>query len=183
MSDRQRKGGGRKRRRRAPDRPGQASEQGAQPQGQRQRAQPRPAEGKEAGRRDRRGGRKGSGGGEPRRREREPRLQYRSVIVLPEAQATPCPICGKPVRDAVAAMGYGEDHAAAHFDCVMETLRANRELRPDEQLCYLGGGNFGVVRFTRGDGASPFTIHERIPYEPSHERPQWRQDLDSVTRR
>lgn len=210
MSDRQRRSGGRKRRRfrdrrdaggresgssgargqaqeaRPPQQQRQAQSSGQNSrQGQRQRGQRRQPDRDEAARRQQAGRKKGPAGGEGKRggREREPRLQYKSVVVLPEEQASPCPLCGKPVRDAVSALGYGEEHAPAHFDCVMERLRATRELRPDEQLCYLGGGNFGVVRFGKGEGAPPFTIGERISYEPQHERPQWRKDLDSVTRR
>ena len=189
MSDRERRGPGKRRRRRLREKQGGEPRGGApetsSPGRQGQRGQRRSSEREEAPRRGGRGGRRDGPGGEGHRsgREREPRLQFRSVILLPEESAASCAVCGKPVRDAVAALSYGEEHAPAHFDCVLEKLRAGRELRPDEQLCYLGGGNFGVVRFPRGEGKVPFSIAERIPYETVQQRPQWRRELDSLASR
>jgi hypothetical protein len=102
------------------------------------------------------------------------------VVVLPEDRATPCPLCGKPVRDAVSALCYGQDRAPAHFDCVLESLRSRWNLAPDERLCYLGGGAFGVIRSPQGEGHAPFSIRERVPYEAEPDRPEWRVRLDAV---
>jgi hypothetical protein len=189
MSDGERKGSFRKRRRRVRDRRVRrgTGQGGSPPSGGKnaQGQQRRPADRGEPDRRGRsaQGRREGGGaGGRQPAREREGRLQYKSVILVPEAEAAPCPICGKPVRDVVAALAYGQERTPAHFDCVLESLRGGKELRPDEQLCYLGGGNFGVVRFARTEGSGPFSIRDRIQYEAAQERPQWRRDLDSVAK-
>jgi hypothetical protein len=102
------------------------------------------------------------------------------VITLPVERAATCAICGRPVRDAVAALAYGEDRVPAHFDCVLENMRATSNLGGDERVCYLGGGHFGVVQAPHGEGTLPFTIRDRVQYETGQERPAWRRDLDSV---
>ncbi len=178
MSDDARRAGGRRRRRRPKDRrPAPAAAppppEAAEPSG----GGKRPEKDRRRGRR-----REGQGGGRGGR-EREARLQYKSVMTIPEAEALSCPLCGKKVRDPVAALAYGEDRVPAHFDCVLEALRGGRQLAADERMCYLGGGHFGVVRFAHGDGTAPFSIRERTQYESGQERPPWRQELDSVRRR
>ena len=204
MSDRQPRGGGRRRRRRFRDRQrpeggarGQGGRHGASPQGgsaeprkgggprgelarSAGRGNQRPSGERQGGGRDRRGGRRDRGRGG---REREQRLEYTSVITLPEDQSTLCPICGKLVRDAVSALCYGEDRAPAHFDCVIERLRSQNALAEDERLCYLGGGHFGVVKSPQGEGKVPFSIRDRVQYEAGQERPDWRRVLDAIAAR
>ena len=88
-----------------------------------------------------------------------------------------CPVCEKSIRDVYSAVAYGQNQEAAHFECVLEAIRAERALGQNEKVCYLGAGTFAVIRV---GGSGGFTVAERIRYEDDSDRPQWRRDLRRV---
>jgi len=89
-------------------------------------------------------------------------------IVYPD-----CPICRQPVRDLASALTHRETRQPAHFDCIMKELRDSNDLAPQEKICYLGGGAFGILEFRQGK----FTIRKRIPYEEKDASPEWKKPL------
>jgi len=134
---------------------------GGQPDPGRDEPGPRP-ESVPSGRRERaQGGRRqeqGRGGRRPEsapsgRRERQGKGGASRV---PEPQpARPeipmvfpdCPVCGKPVRELASALTHRASRQPAHFDCVFRELRDVNGISPQEKLCYLGSGSFGILEF------------------------------------
>jgi hypothetical protein len=93
-------------------------------------------------------------------------------IVLPD-----CPVCGKPVRELASALTHRVSRKPAHFDCVVRELRESNEVAPQEKICYLGGGSFGILEF-RGAGGTPrFVIKKRIQYEEKEAPQEWKKPL------
>ena len=75
-----------------------------------------------------------------------------------------CPICGKPVNYLITAIVHRETGKKAHFDCIIKELRKSYQLKPREDIYYLGGGSFGIVE-TKGKKHSGFVVKRRIQYE------------------
>jgi hypothetical protein len=84
-----------------------------------------------------------------------------------------CPLCRQSVRDLASALTHRETRQPAHFDCIMKELRDSNELAPQEKICYLGGGAFGILEFRQGK----FTIRKRIQYEDKDASPEWKKPL------
>ena len=139
---------------------GDKGAQGARPRGQGQEHPNR----RERGRRDGRGSADRQQGEKPR----EPSVPR----LVPE-----CPICRRPVRELPAALTYRPTGAPAHFDCILKELRDANELAPQEKLCYLGGGTFGILQFRPSGGVNRFTIRKRIPYEEKDAPQEWKKTL------
>ena len=88
-----------------------------------------------------------------------------------------CPICGKPVRDLASALTHKIARQPAHFDCVMHELRDANEVAPQERICYLGGGSFGILEFHPPGGPTKFVIRKRIQYEEKELPQEWKKTL------
>jgi len=84
-----------------------------------------------------------------------------------------CPICNQAVRELASALTHRETNKPAHFDCIMHELRESNELGPQEKICYLGGGAFGILEFRQGK----FAIRKRIQYEEKDAAQDWKKPL------
>jgi hypothetical protein len=76
----------------------------------------------------------------------------------------------------LTAIVFEEGEVAAHFDCVLKKLSDEESLKPKEKICYLGGGEFGVVRFNSSN-LRDFTIRKRIKFENKENEPEWRRRI------
>ena len=102
----------------------------------------------------------------------------------PKAPATPlvfpdCSACGQPVRDLSSALTHRETGKPAHFDCILKELRETNPLGPQEKLCYLGGGVFGVLTWRSEGNPGSFVIKRRIPYEDHAAPHEWKKTLQA----
>jgi hypothetical protein len=93
-------------------------------------------------------------------------------IVLPD-----CPVCGKQVRELASALTHRVARQPAHFDCVMREIRDSNEVAPQEKVCYLGGGSFGIIELRPPGGPSRFVIRKRIQYEEKETPQDWKKVL------
>jgi hypothetical protein len=84
-----------------------------------------------------------------------------------------CPICNQAVRELASALTHRETNKPAHFDCIMHELRESNELGPQEKICYLGGGAFGILEYRQGK----FAIKKRIQYEEKDAAQEWKKPL------
>jgi hypothetical protein len=101
-----------------------------------------------------------------------------SVAPRPEPLVFPdCPICAQPVRELPSALTHRETRRPAHFDCIMRELRESNELAPQERICYLGGGSFGILEFRQPGAPSRFLIRKRIQYEEKEAVQDWKKPL------
>ena len=72
-----------------------------------------------------------------------------------------CHICGQTI-DFIAEAISESDGSYSHFDCVLNKLREEYQVKEDETLSYVGHGNFAV--FCK-DEEGHLVIKTRIPYE------------------
>jgi hypothetical protein len=93
-------------------------------------------------------------------------------IVLPD-----CPVCGKQVRELASALTHRVARQPAHFDCVIRELRDSNEIAPQEKICYLGAGSFGILEFRPPGGPARFVIRKRIQYEEKETPQEWKKPL------
>jgi hypothetical protein len=105
-------------------------------------------------------------------RNERPAKQTAAPRVFPE-----CPVCGEPVRELASALTHRQSGKPAHFDCVVKELREANPLGPQERLCYLGGGVFGVLIWKVEGNPASFVIKRRIPYEDPHAPQEWKRQL------
>ncbi len=114
------------------------------------------------------------GGRGPSGRAPEPQrpAQTQVPLVFPD-----CPICGKSVRELASALTHRIARQPAHFDCVMREIRDSNEIAPQEKICYLGGGSFGILEFRPPGGPSRFVIRKRIQYEEKEAPQDWKKPL------
>jgi hypothetical protein len=96
-------------------------------------------------------------------------------IVLPD-----CPVCGRQVKELSSALTHRASRQPAHFDCVVRELRESTEVAPQEKICYLGGGSFGVLEFPPQGGPSRFVIRRRIQYEEKDTPQEWKKQLQVI---
>jgi hypothetical protein len=114
-----------------------------------------------------------------RRRNHRRRSKPDTEAIAPIQQAPnfpECPICNKPVRELPTALSCRSTGTPAHFDCVLKELKDAHELLPQEKLCYLGGGIFGILQF-RTTGSNRFTIKKKIPYEDKGSPQDWKKTI------
>lgn len=111
---------------------------------------------------------KGSAGRTPDPRPARPQA------VLPSPD---CPICGKPVHELASALTHRVSRQPAHFDCIVGELRDSTDIAPQEKLCYLGAGSFGILEFRPPGGPSKFVIKKRIQYEEKELPQEWKKLL------
>ncbi len=106
------------------------------------------------------------------RRPPEAYVQRPEPLVFPD-----CPICRQPVRELPSALTHKETGQPAHFDCIMHELHDSNELAPQERICYLGGGSFGILEFRQPGGPGKFVIRKRIQYEEKEKAQEWKKPL------
>jgi hypothetical protein len=81
------------------------------------------------------------------------------------------------VRELASALTHRQSGRPAHFDCVVKELREANPLGPQERLCYLGAGVFGVLTWKVEGNPATFVIKRRIPYEDPRAPQEWKRQL------
>ena len=87
-----------------------------------------------------------------------------------------CAICEQNIRDVLTAIIVNPEGSAAHFDCIIKKISGEEDLRNREKICYLGGGEFGVVKLHPSD-PKRFAIRKRIKFELKEHNPDWRRQI------
>ena len=95
-----------------------------------------------------------------------------------EREVVPCCVCGKPIRDILAALLHNETGEPAHFDCVMHQLLGQETLAEGEKFTYLGSGVFGIVRQGKSGDPSSIVIRKKIQYEDKEKASAWRRSFN-----
>jgi len=76
-----------------------------------------------------------------------------------------CPVCNKPINKIVTAITHKETGKKAHFDCIINEIKKSYPLKSHEEICYLGGGSFGIIEDSKGNRVKGLVIKKRIQYE------------------
>ena len=94
-----------------------------------------------------------------------------------EREAPPCSVCGKPIRDILAALLHKTTEEPAHFDCIAKALLEEETLADRERFSYLGSGVFGIIRQGKPSDPSSIIIRKKIEYEDKEKAAVWRRGL------
>jgi len=95
---------------------------------------------------------------------------------VPHREYEPCPISGESIKNVLTAIADPETGRPANFDSVVQRLAEGEDLEPNEQICYLGRGSFGVLVDQKGKKPRYF-VRKRIQFEDEHEKYVWRREL------
>ena len=79
-----------------------------------------------------------------------------------------CTLCNKVITEMGTAIKNTNTDEYIHFDCAVKDIREKEKPYPNERICYLGKGSFGIIKFL-SYSSSPikFLIKKRIQYEGS----------------
>lgn len=116
---------------------------------------------------------------EPRKRNQRSADFYKQFLPEPPPKRDypPCPISGKPIRDIYTAIDHPTSGTPANLESVIAELTKSEELEPDERICYIGEGKFGVVQEKKVEGKHMIEITRRIEYENTNVTCEWRKEL------
>jgi hypothetical protein len=100
----------------------------------------------------------------------------------PKAPSEPLPVlncayCGKPIKDAAAALSDRHSGSPVHFDCVLDRIAGEEILEKGDAVTYIGGGRFGVVHFNNPQDTRNFTIKKILEWENKEIRAGWRKTI------
>ena len=92
-------------------------------------------------------------------------------------QSETCAWCNKPIKDVAAAFNEPDTDKLLHFDCVLKRITEKEHLEKGETINYIGGGRFGIVRFSSLSDNRNFKIKKIFEYEDKENRAKWRDAL------
>ncbi|MDR0630280.1 MAG: hypothetical protein LBG24_11740 [Treponema sp.] len=106
------------------------------------------------------------------------RLRWTPPVMVSEPLPVPdCPYCGKPIKDMAAAIADKHSGAPVHFDCIIAKIAENETLEREDSIAYIGGGCFGILRFTGSPNTLRFTIKKVVEWEDKEQRAAWRRTM------
>jgi hypothetical protein len=88
-----------------------------------------------------------------------------------------CPYCGKPIKDLASAITDKHSDTPVHFDCIIAQIAESETLEKEDAIAYIGGGSFGILRFTGSSHTSRFTIKKVVEWEDREHWAEWRRTL------
>lgn len=88
-----------------------------------------------------------------------------------------CAKCGNPIEDLTSAIADKESGYPVHFDCVIEFLKKAEDLKPKEEIIYIGNGNFAIVYFANPKLRKDFKIVRLIEWEDKNKIYSWKNDV------
>ena len=91
-----------------------------------------------------------------------------------------CGICEKDIQDISTALAIPGNGTPAHFDCVLKKLTETEKLEAGQQIVYLGGGSFGIIKIEPNAPRNNFKIIRKIEFEEREKVPDWRKELVRV---
>ncbi len=91
-----------------------------------------------------------------------------------------CEICSEVIQDISSALAMPGSGNPAHFDCVLKKITGDEKLEEGQQVVYLGGGNFGIIKTDSKGSRNTFQIIKKIEYEERDKTPEWRKLLVRV---
>ena len=106
------------------------------------------------------------------------RLQWTAPELPENPITTPdCPWCGNPIKDITTAICDKETGKPVHFDCVIARITETETLEPNDGICYIGGGRFGIVHYNNLPDTRNFTIKKIFEWESKESNFEWRSSI------
>ena len=97
-----------------------------------------------------------------------------------KARQVVCPKCGKIIDDLASAISDKDSGIPIHFECAMEELSKKESVGPNERICYIGQGRFGVLYFENPHDQKHFSIRKIIEWEAHDKTFEWRNEMSGL---
>ncbi len=88
-----------------------------------------------------------------------------------------CERCGKPIKDLTLALSNKESGKPVHFDCIISFIKSSEKLLENEEVIYIGNGNFAIVWFENPKVRKKFKIRKLIEWEEENAEYEWRIEM------
>ncbi|MCL2215096.1 MAG: hypothetical protein FWC06_07810 [Treponema sp.] len=106
------------------------------------------------------------------------RPQWTAPVLPANPISTPdCPWCGDPIKDIATAICDKDTGRPVHFDCVLARIAEMESLGPNEGICYIGSGRFGVVHYKNPPETKDFSIRKIYEWESKDNSSEWRRPI------
>jgi len=99
--------------------------------------------------------------------------------VLPNNPITTpdCPWCGKQIKDITTAISDKDTGLPVHFDCVLSRIAEMEDLDANDNVCYIGGGRFGIIHYNNLPDTRDFFIKKILEWENKDINNEWRRPI------
>ena len=91
-----------------------------------------------------------------------------------------CEKCGKEIRDLTTALSDKDSGNPVHFDCILEFIKNSEEIKENEEVIYIGNGNFAIVSFENPKIRKKFKIVKSIEWEEKNRTYQWKDEIKEL---
>jgi len=88
-----------------------------------------------------------------------------------------CLWCGKQIKDITTAISDKDTGLPVHFDCVLARIAEMENLETNDNVCYIGGGRFGIVHYNNPPDTRGFIIKKIFEWEIKDENNEWRRPI------
>jgi len=88
-----------------------------------------------------------------------------------------CPWCGKQIKDITTAISDKDTGLPVHFDCVLSRIAEVENVESSDNVCYIGGGRFGIVHYNNPHDTKDFTIKKILEWEIKDGIKEWRKPI------
>jgi hypothetical protein len=88
-----------------------------------------------------------------------------------------CPWCGKQIKDITTAISDKDTGLPVHFDCVLSRIAEMENLDPNDNVCYIGGGRFGIIHYNNLPDTRDFFIKKILEWENKDIDNEWRRPI------
>ncbi len=103
-----------------------------------------------------------------------------NAILEYKAKETVCAMCGQVINDMIISMADKNGGGPVHFDCVLEAISKQENLKNGEKIIYIGQGRFGVVYFENPHDMRHFAIRKIIEWEERGKVIDWRTEISDL---
>jgi hypothetical protein len=91
-----------------------------------------------------------------------------------------CEICNQPILDLATSLANKGSNNPVHFDCVLNILKKEEKLLPNENITYIGQGRFAVTVFENPHDTKKFSIKKIIEWEERDKKYEWRNNISNL---
>lgn len=91
-----------------------------------------------------------------------------------------CEKCGKEIKDLNTALSDKNTGNPIHFDCILEFIKDSEEIKENEEVIYIGSGNFAIVTFENPKIRKSFKIVKHIEWEEKNELHAWKDEIKEL---
>jgi hypothetical protein len=88
-----------------------------------------------------------------------------------------CPWCGKQIKDITTAISDRDTGLPVHFDCVLSRIAEMENLDTNDNVCYIGGGRFGIIHYNNLPDTRDFFIKKILEWENKDINNEWRRPI------